>query len=81
MSAITHRKAVGGGRRLRLGIGGPSRSGKTFSSLRVATGIAAALKGEIFLIDTDNEFSLDYADDFKFQIVDFQPPFTPERYQ
>jgi len=48
---------------------------------RIATGIAAGLKGSIFLIDTDNEFSLDYADDFKFQIVDFQPPFTPERYQ
>lgn len=76
-----NRAAVGGGRRLRLGIGGPSRSGKTYSSLRVATGIAAGLNGKIFVIDTDNEFSLDYADDFKFEIVDFQPPFTPERYQ
>jgi hypothetical protein len=77
----THREAVGGGRRLRLGIGGPSRSGKTYSSLRVATGIARGLEGKIFLIDTDNEFSLDYADDFRFQIVDLQPPFTSERYQ
>ena len=80
MSNFTHREALPGGRRLRLGIGGPSRSGKTYSSLRVATGIAEGLKGKIFLIDTDNEFSLDYADDFKFQIVDFQPPFTAERY-
>lgn len=77
----THREAIGGGRRLRLGIGGPSRSGKTYSSLRVATGIAAGLQGKIFVIDTDNEFSLDYADDFTFEIVDFQPPFTPDRYQ
>jgi len=38
------------------------------------------LGGEIFLIDTDNEFALDYGDDFKFQHVDFSPPYTPERY-
>lgn len=76
-----HREAVGAGRRLRLGIAGPSRSGKTYSSLRVASGMAEALGGKIFVIDTDNEFSLDYAEDFKFTIVDFQPPFTSERYQ
>jgi hypothetical protein len=76
-----HREAIGAGRRLRLGIGGPSRSGKTYSSLRTATGIAKVLGGKIFVVDTDNEFSLDYADDFKFEIVDFQAPFTSERYQ
>lgn len=77
----SHREAIGGGRRLRLGVAGPSRSGKTYSSLCIATGIASKLGGKIFLIDTDNEFSLDYATDFKFEIVDFQPPFTSERYQ
>ena len=77
---FSSREALPGGRRLRLGIGGPSRSGKTYSSLRVATGIAQGLNGKIYVIDTDNEFSLDYADDFKFEIVDFQPPFTPENY-
>ena len=75
-----HRDAVVGQKRLRLGVGGPSRSGKTYSSLRIATGIAAVIGKPIFLIDTDNEFALDYASDFKFQHVDFQPPFTSERY-
>lgn len=81
MSDFKHREAVGAGKRLRLGVGGPSRSGKTYSSLRVATGMQRVLGGVIFLVDTDNEFALDYAEDFKFQHVDFQPPFTSERYQ
>ena len=77
----THKAAIGGKHRLRLGIGGASRSGKTFSALTIATGMVRVLGGEIFLIDTDNEFALDYGDDFKFQHVDFKPPYTPERYQ
>jgi len=42
--------------------------------------MVSAMGGKIFLIDTDNEFSLDYAEDFKFEIVDFKAPYTPERY-
>lgn len=80
MSNWHHRDAVVGQRRIRLGVGGPSRSGKTYSSLRMATGIAAVVGKPIFVIDTDNEFALDYAADFTFQHVDFQPPFTSERY-
>lgn len=80
MSNFTHKEASVGQKRLRLGVGGPSRSGKTFSALRIAAGIASVVGKPIFLIDTDNEFALDYAGDFKFQHVDFQPPFTPERY-
>lgn len=82
----THKAAIGGSHRLRLGVGGPSRSGKTISSLRIATGMVSVLGGEIFLIDTDNEFALDYAynpktqEGFKFQHVDFPPPYSPERY-
>jgi len=77
----THKAAIGGQHRLRLGIGGSSRSGKTFSALTIATGMVRVLGGEIFVIDTDNEFALDYGDDFTFQHVDFKPPYTPERYQ
>lgn len=77
----THKAAIGGNHRLRLGIGGASRSGKTYSALTIATGMIRVLGGEIFLIDTDNEFALDYGDDFNFQHVDFKPPYTPERYQ
>jgi hypothetical protein len=81
MQGWQHKAAITGGRRLRLGLGGPSRSGKTYSALRTATGIVKITGGEIFLIDTDNEFALDYASEFKFQHVDFQPPFTSERYR
>lgn len=84
MSAVftfRHKEAVPGGRRLRLGIAGPSRSGKTYSALLVGTGISKALGQPLFLIDCDNEFALDYAGEFVFQHVDFQPPFTSERYQ
>ena len=81
MSNWSHREAAPGGRRLRLGLGGPSRSGKTYSSLRIADAIAKAVGKPIFFVDTDNEFALDYANDFQFQHVDFQPPFTSERYQ
>jgi hypothetical protein len=77
----THKAAIGGQHRLRLGIGGASRSGKTYSALTIATGMIRVLGGEIFVIDTDNEFALDYGDDFTFQHVDFKPPYTPERYQ
>jgi len=81
MGGWNHRAAILGGKRLRLGLGGPSRSGKSFSALRAATGIVSVTGGDIFVIDTDNEFALDYAENFSFQHVDFQPPFTSERYQ
>lgn len=81
MSNFTHRAAIAGGRRLRLGVAGPSRSGKTLSSLRIATGMASVLGKPIFFIDTDNEFALDYAGRFEFQHVDFKPPYTSERYR
>ena len=87
MQGWAHKEATTGRKRLRIGIGGPSRSGKTYSALRTATGMIEVLGGEIFLIDTDNDFALDYAYDpktktgFKFQHVDFQPPFTSERYK
>jgi hypothetical protein len=77
---FAHKDAIPGGRRLRLGIAGPSRSGKTLSSLRIATGMAEKIGKPVFFIDTDNEFALDYAGEFKFQHVDFPPPHTSERY-
>ena len=78
---FTHRHAEPGGRRLRLGIAGPSRSGKTLSSLRIATGMASVIGKKVFFIDTDNEFALDYAGEFQFEHVDFPPPYTSERYR
>lgn len=63
-----------------IGIAGPSSSGKTFSALRLATGIQRTAPGEIFVIDTEAGRALHYADQFKFQHVPFEPPFNPMAY-
>lgn len=78
--SFSHKPATSEGLRLRLGIAGASRSGKTYSALKIATGMMKNSGKPIFFIDTENGFSLDYAREFNFQHVDFQPPFTSERY-
>lgn len=65
---------------LLLGIVGPSGTGKTFSALRLATGIQRVMPGEIFLIDTEARRSLHYAEMFKFRHVAFGAPFSPLDY-
>lgn len=60
---------------------GLSDSGKTYSALRLARGLVGP-KGKIVLVDTENGRALIYADKFGgWMHIDFQPPFTPERYQ
>ena len=60
---------------LMLGLVGPSGGGKTYSALRLATGIQRVTGGDIFVIDTEARRSLHYADRFKFRHVDFGAPF------
>ncbi len=63
---------------LLVGFAGGTGSGKTYSALRVATGLAG---GERFgVIDTENGRASHYADDFAFDSARLDPPFTPERY-
>ncbi|EHK77730.1 hypothetical protein SM0020_12420 [Sinorhizobium meliloti CCNWSX0020] len=63
---------------LLIAIAGASGSGKTFSALKMATGLA---QGEpIYAIDTEAKRMLHYADQFKFKHMDMKPPFTPEAY-
>lgn len=70
------RKTVG----LLIGLVGPSSSGKTYSALRVATGIQRVTGGDIDVIDTENGRALYYADKFKFNHLRFGAPFSPEDY-
>lgn len=63
-----------------MGITAPSGGGKTYSALRVATGIVNVTGGEIFFIDTDNRRALQYADLFKFRHVPFEPPHSSSAY-
>jgi ABC-type oligopeptide transport system ATPase subunit len=59
-----------------VGLTGPSSSGKTYTGLRIATGIQSIYGGDIFVVDTEQRRSLHYADKFKFKHVDFQAPYS-----
>jgi hypothetical protein len=59
-----------------LGITGASSSGKTYSALRLATGIQRVTGGEIFFVDTEASRALHYASNFKFRHVPFAAPFS-----
>lgn len=65
-----------------LFIWGGTGGGKTESALRLARGLAG--KGKVTIGDTENKRSLLAHDALKdyggYDWVDFQPPFTPERY-
>ena len=65
---------------LLIGLMGASGSGKTYSALRLATGIKAATGGEIFVIDTEASRAKHYADKFQFRHVPFGAPFGPLDY-
>lgn len=75
-SSAGFEKAVRQSIKLRIALIGPSGSGKTYTALRLATGIG----GNIALIDTEEKRSLYYADEFNFDRMGFDPPFSPERY-
>lgn len=60
---------------LLIGLTGPSSSGKTYTALRLATGIQTVYGGDIYVVDTEQRRSLHYADRFKFKHVPFGEPF------
>jgi DNA polymerase III delta prime subunit len=62
--------------KLRLALMGPSGSGKTYSALALAKGLGK----KILVIDTENHSASMYADQFNFDLIDLQPPYTIEKY-
>lgn len=62
--------------RLRLGLCGPSGSGKSYSSIQVAMGLG----GSIAMIDTENGSGELYAHLTDYDIDQLEPPFHPDRY-
>lgn len=64
-----------------LALTGASGSGKTYSALRLATGMAEITGGKVIVIDTEARRSLHYADDFDFEFVEMDAPFSPADYQ
>lgn len=65
---------------LLIGLVSPSGAGKTFSALRLATGIQRVAGGDVFVIDTEARRALHYADKFNFRHVAFGAPFGPLDY-
>ena len=65
---------------LLVGLVGPSGTGKTYSALRLATGIQRVTGGDIHCIDTEARRALHYADKFKFKYTPFSAPFGPLDY-
>lgn len=62
-----------------ISLAGGTNSGKTFSALRLARGIAGP-GGKIAAVDTEAGRMSHYAGDFAFDVVDMQPPFRPDRF-
>jgi hypothetical protein len=57
---------------------GKSGGGKTYSALKLAQGLVG--NGKICVIDTENGRASHYADEFDFDVIDLNPPFSPSRY-
>jgi len=89
MSVINIREAEREGARLVIGLGGISGSGKTFTALQLAWGLANGDAKKVGLLDTENRRGSLYANSLvdkagaihKFLIGDLYAPFSPQRYK
>lgn len=76
--SYTFRKAVRANVNLLIGLAGASGSGKTYTAMRLASGIA---QGKRFaVIDTENGRASHYADQFDFDVAELHAPFSPAAY-
>lgn len=62
-----------------ISLTGSTNSGKTFSAIRLARGIAGPA-GKIAVLDTEGGRTLHLKDEFKFDANVMDPPFRPERF-
>jgi hypothetical protein len=77
MRQFESHKAVLTNSPLLIGLMGPPGGGKTFSALRLATGITQDRGGDIYLIDTEGGRAAKYASEFTFYHVPFDAPYKP----
>lgn len=88
MSVLQIRKAQREGARLVIGIAGVSGSGKTYTALQLAWGMANGDASKVGFIDTENRRGSLYSDTLvskdgvihQFMIGDLYAPFSPQRY-
>lgn len=62
--------------KLRLALTGPSGSGKTYSALLIAKGIG----GKVAVVDTEKGSASLYSNVTDFDVLELEPPFSPERF-
>ena len=76
--SYTFKRAIRENVSLILALAGGTGSGKTYSSLRLATGMS---NGKPFcILDTENGRASHYADQFVFDVCDLRAPFRPDAY-
>ena len=75
---IAFRPAVRENVGLIIGLAGGTGSGKTWSAMELASGIAG--DKPFAVIDTESRRALHYADAFKFDHAELRPPFRPQAY-
>lgn len=88
MSVISIQTAERAGARLVISLAGISGSGKTFTALQLAHGMANFRSDKVGLLDTENRRGRLYSDILKdregnvapFLVGDLEPPFSPKRY-
>lgn len=73
------KKAVKGLKPLRLVLGGPSGSGKSKTALIFANYLAKQTGKPTAAVDTEHGRLSLYADEYKFDVDEFEPPFHPEK--
>lgn len=77
--ALSKKKAAKEKLHIKVLLSGPAGSGKSYSALRLATGIVSREPGEIVVLNTEKERGELYGRDFDYYIEDLED-FSPEGY-
>lgn len=77
--AIQIKKASRQQVKIKIALSGPSGSGKTMSALKIAFGLCGDWE-KICVIDTENRSSQLYSHLGDYNVIELEPPYTPERY-
>lgn len=67
--------------RIKIGLAGPSRSGKTYSAIRIAIGLAGGDQAGVYMIDTEGTAGIYKATFPGIRVAHLSPPYSYERYQ
>ncbi len=76
--SISFGRAVRENTPLVIGLAGPTKSGKTMSALRLATGLANG--GVIAMVNAEGPRGHQYAGKFEYVTCDLSSPFAPQKY-